>query len=122
MTALQRHGSGHALAAAALLLGIAHTAQAQGQTQAQAQASTPACFEVIPARPNIEPPAAIMVDRCSGKSWVLVRNGKNYRWSLIPTEIEKPKIADRAPIEGAAPAPGAGSQKCFTFNGRKFCE
>jgi hypothetical protein len=103
--------------AAGLLLALVQTAQAQ-----TAQAQGPACFEVIPARPNIEPPAAIMVDKCSGRSWVLIRNGKSYRWSLIATEIEKPKIADRAPVEGAAPAPEAGSQKCFTFNNRKFCE
>ncbi len=101
--------------AAALVLAALSAAQT---TQAQNNV----CFEVIPARPNIEPPAAIMVDKCTGKSWVLIRNGKSYRWSLITTELEKPKIADRAPVEGAVPAPDAGPQKCFTFNGRKFCE
>lgn len=111
MTGLAPHGW---VAAALLLvsLGLPQTARAQGQ----------ACFEVIPARPNIDPPAAMMVDKCSGRSWVLVRNGKSYRWSLIATEMEKPKTADRAPVEGAAAAPDSGSSKCFTFNGRKFCE
>ena len=100
------------LAIAILLPLPASVAFAQGAT----------CFEVIPARPNLEPPAAMMVDKCSGKSWVLIRNGRNYRWSLISTEMEKPKIGDRAPVEGAAPALESGSQKCFTFNNRKFCE
>ncbi len=51
-----------------------------------AQSAGAACFEVIPARPNIEPPVPIMIDKCSGRSWVLIRNGKSYRWSLIATE------------------------------------
>lgn len=112
MRALTRYALVAALALATVLVALGEGVQAQNN----------ACFEVIPARPNIEPPAAIMVDKCSGKSWVLIRTGKNYRWSLITTELEKPKIADRAPVEGAAPAPEPGPQKCFTFNGRKFCE
>jgi hypothetical protein len=89
---------------------------------ALAQSAGAACFEVIPARPNIEPPTPIMVDKCSGRSWVLIRNGRNYRWALIATEFERAKTADRAPVDGAAAAPESGSQKCFTFNNRKFCE
>ena len=86
-----------------------------------AQDTGAVCFEVIPARPNIEPPVPILIDKCSGRSWVLIRNGKSYRWSLIATESEKAKTADRVPNEGSA-LPGSGSQKCFTFNNRKFCE
>ena len=63
-----------------------------------------------------------MVDKCSGRSWALTRNGKIYRWILIATEAEKPKIGDRAPIAGAAVAPDTAPQNCFTFNARKFCE
>jgi hypothetical protein len=103
-------------AVAAMAVAFAPAAHAQGGGSASA------CFEVIAARPNVEPPVPIMIDKCSGRSWVLIRNGKSYRWSLISTEMEKPKISDRAPMEGAAPAPESGSQKCFTFNGRKFCE
>jgi hypothetical protein len=99
------------------LLAVAST----GDT-ALAQATAQPCFEVMAARPGVEPAVPILVDKCSGRSWVLTRNGKNYRWSLIATELEKPKLGDRAPIEGAAVAPGTGPQKCFTFNGRKFCE
>lgn len=62
------------------------------------------CFEVIPARPNVEPQAPLMIDKCSGRSWLLVRDGKSYRWTLIAIEAEKPKIGDRAPME-------AGPQK-----------
>ncbi len=90
-------------------------------TAVLAQNEGAACFEVIPARPNIEPPAPILIDKCSGRSWVLIRNGKSYRWSLIATESEKAKTADRVPNAGTA-MPDGGSPKCFTFNNRKFCE
>jgi hypothetical protein len=69
---------------------------------ASAQSTASFCYEVIPARPNIEPPAPIMIDKCSGRSWILVRNGRaSYRWSLIATETEKAKTGDRVPTEGA---------------------
>jgi hypothetical protein len=69
---------------------------------ASAQTAAPFCYEVIPARPNIEPPAPIMIDKCSGRSWILLRNGRaSYRWSLIATEAEKAKTGDRVPTEGA---------------------
>ncbi len=103
-------------------LAVAALWPAGANDAALAQGAGPACFEVIAARPNVEPPAPIMIDKCSGRSWVLIRNGKSYRWSLIATETEKPKTTDRAPMEGAAPAPEGGPQKCFSFNGRKFCE
>ncbi len=69
---------------------------------ASAQSAASFCYEVIPARPNIEPPAPIMIDKCSGRSWILVRNGRAYRWSLIATETEKAKTGDRVPTEGGA--------------------
>ena len=90
-------------------------AQAPGQR-------SQACFEVLAARPNVEPSVSIMVDKCSGRSWVLTRSGKNFRWILIATEPEKPKFADRAPMADSAVAPGKMRQNCFTFNDRKFCE
>jgi hypothetical protein len=102
-----------AIAVAAMLLLPANAALSQN--------ADAVCFEVIPARPNIEPPAPIMIDKCSGRSWVLTRNGKSYRWSIIALETEKAKTADRVQNEGAA-ASGGGSTKCFTFNNRKFCE
>jgi hypothetical protein len=106
--------AGSVLAMAAMPLVSADAVLAQG--------AGAACFEVIPARANIEPPVPIMIDKCSGRSWVLIRNGRSYRWALIATDLEKAKTADRAPVDGAAAAPDSGSQKCFTFNNRKFCE
>ena len=70
------------MAVAAMLLRLAAGAGLAQDTGA-------VCFEVIPARPNIEPPVPILIDKCSGRSWVLIRNGKSYRWSLIATRIRK---------------------------------
>jgi hypothetical protein len=105
------------LAAAALLLS-AGTAIAQ-------TASMP-CFELIPARVRIEPPVPMLVDKCSGRTWLLVRSGRAaYRWAAIDTESEKPKATDRPAIDtgpaNKADKDGDG-KKCFTFNNRKFCE
>jgi hypothetical protein len=108
-----RCGAGTVIAVGAMLLVPANAAFSQN--------ADTVCFEVIPARPNIEPPAPIMIDKCSGRSWVLLRNGKSYRWSIISLEAEKPKTADRVQNEGDA-APGGASPKCFSYNNRKFCE
>lgn len=104
------------LAAAALLLPGAAIAQT---------ASSP-CFELIPARARIEPLAPLLVDKCSGRTWLLVRSGRgDYRWAAINTENEKPKATDR-PATDTGPADKADKDgsagKCFTFNNRRFCE
>jgi hypothetical protein len=79
---------------------------------APAQAQTPACFEVVAARAGVQP--AILVDKCSGRTWQLARprGGSAYRWVVLPRN-------GSAPAASAAPA---DTGKCFTFEGRKFCE
>jgi len=108
------------LAVAALLLAGAN---AQG---AEPQSANSACFELIPARPRIEPPAAMLVDKCSGRTWLLTRSRGAYRWATIDMDSEKPKANDRPALDNQPAAqvdrkPG-DPQKCFTFNNRKFCE
>ena len=43
---------------------------------AAAQTATAPCYELIPARPRIEPPAPMLVDKCSGRTWLLKRAGR----------------------------------------------
>jgi hypothetical protein len=91
-----------------------------------AQTASAPCFELIPARARIEPPVPMLVDKCSGRTWMLVRSGRAaYRWAAIDTETEKPKATDRPAIDTGpadkAAKDGSGA-KCFTFNNRKFCE
>lgn len=103
-------------ASAAALLALPGAAAAQ-------TASTP-CYELIPARAGIEPPAPMLVDKCSGRSWLLVRAGRgSYRWATLGMEAEKPKATDR-PVTDSQPVrkDGGDGSKCFTFNNRKFCE
>jgi hypothetical protein len=98
---------------------------------ALAQTAATPCFEFIPARPRIEPPTPMLVDKCTGRTWLLTRASRGaYRWAAIQTEIEqpesdKPKATDR-PVTDTGPAGRAdkegGGSKCFTFNNRKFCE
>jgi hypothetical protein len=94
---------------------------------ALAQTASAPCYEFVPARPRIEPPAPMLVDRCSGRTWLLARSGRGaYRWALVDMEYEKPKSTDRPATDTQAAAPLARKdgdpQKCFTFNNRKFCE
>lgn len=93
---------------------------------AAAQMASSPCYELIPARAGIEPPAPMLVDKCSGRSWLLVRAGRGvYRWAALGMEAEKPKAIDR-PATDAKPSEKAGKEegggKCFTFNNRRFCE
>lgn len=87
--------------------------------------STP-CFEFVPVRPRIEPASPMLIDKCTGRTWLLTRGSRGaYRWAAIHTESEMPKATDR-PVTDASPAAKAdkdgGAGKCFTFNNRKFCE
>jgi hypothetical protein len=84
------------------------------------------CFEIIAAQGAVQP--AILLDKCSGRTWQLVRRysrskGRRahvaYRWSPLSRgevaarpAIPKPAVARRAP----------GNSKCFFFDNRKFCE
>lgn len=98
---------------------------------AAAQTASAPCFELIPARPRIEPPLPMLVDKCSGRTWLLMRAGRgSYRWAAIDVADDMPKATDRPPTDnqpaGKADIPSAEKEgdgkKCFTFNNRKFCE
>ena len=94
-----------------------------GPTSAQPSDSGP-CFEVIAPRPNSQPRSPVLLDRCSGRTWLLVRNADGiYRWRPIATD--NAEVAFKAPSRPQAQAPEipkAAGGKCFTFDGRKFCE
>ena len=80
------------------------------------------CFNVVAGPSEMQPAGAILVNRCSGQTWMLLRiyqpsarGNPSYRWSAIASEAAEPKP------QPAAPAAAAGD-KCFTFQGRRFCE
>ena len=84
------------LIASTLLLALAI-----GQASAQERAQHGACFDVVAAPSETQPAGAILLNRCSGQTWILV--------SIEP----RPRSGE--------PAAAAGD-KCFSFQGRRFCE
>jgi hypothetical protein len=65
------------------------------------------CFEVIPARPGTLPSAPLLINKCSGATYVLAtkpNDRRTYYWKPIQA-----RAAD-------------DREKCFTYNNRVFCE
>jgi hypothetical protein len=76
-----------------------------------AQAQTPpVCFEIVAAQTGVQP--AILIDKCSGRTWQLVRQRGAYRWTVLARDEAAPAVS----------AAAADKSKCFTFEGRRFCE
>ena len=101
---------------------------------ALAQATMPenACFQIMATPAGAGPSSAILLDRCTGQTWILARvyqaatkkgraSNVAYRWEPLSKEAtERPlptQTRKSAPI-GAT----ATGDKCFTFQGRRFCE
>jgi hypothetical protein len=82
------------------------------------------CFEMIPAIPKTLPGAPILLNKCTGDSFVLSRLGPNapggrkaeppYQWLPIGRAVT---------AEGKAKFEQSGSvgAKCFSYDGRHFC-
>jgi hypothetical protein len=111
-----------AAAALAMMTGTAHSAEL-----APPPALGASCVEVIPAQPGAAP--AILLDRCSGQTWQLVRSyagrhGVRYAWHplLRQEAAAAPQKASAVAAPARPKAPAAGNSKCFSFNGRTFCE
>lgn len=96
------------------LLAVAHPAQAQSLPAAESAS----CFNVVAAQPPLQP--AILVDRCSGRTWLLIRRGRHGRFAWNP--IARHDVQAERPAPKPAAAAATGSAKCFSFQGRTFCE
>ncbi len=110
-----------ASAAAALIAVAAPSGPARAQTALPAGAS---CVEIVPAQPGAAP--AILLDKCSGKTWQLQREWTRrhsvYVWRpLVRQDVEAP-VQRPTPVAAAPARAPAASGKCFSFNGRTFCE
>jgi hypothetical protein len=85
------------------------------------------CFDIISPRNTAQPDGSILLDRCTGQTWLLSRNGRRggvpgYRWTLLVADggeigkaLLRPEPRTPAPLR-----PSTG--KCFSFQGRQFCE
>jgi hypothetical protein len=104
------------------LMAVALVALPAGDALAQGAASQAACFEVLAGPSEMQPAGAILLNRCSGETWILVRTYPSpargtpaYRWSAIIADVADPKPPANSPA-------AATRDKCFTFQGRRFCE
>ena len=114
---------------ALLFVGVSGVAGAQ----AQPGGLVDACFEVIVPRRQT-PPAPLLVNRCTGATWLLMRTGEAgveggrvrlpYRW--VALEADRPLPAGREEHVTAPSTPSAKAaipgKNCFEFTGRRFCE
>lgn len=104
-----------------------------GALAASAQTASPeACFQVIEGQADVPPAAPLLVDRCSGATFLLARtrrDGKTaFEWVPItkaaPGTVAE-SVASPAPPSPPSPAPrskGAGRDGCFIYNGRSYCQ
>jgi hypothetical protein len=94
---------------------------AAGNADAQTAADTSPCFHVIEGQANVPPGAPVLVDRCTGNTFVLVRakgGATAYRWAPIGRSGEGETVAARP--SSAVPRAKA-TANCFSYNGRSYC-
>jgi hypothetical protein len=81
------------------------------------------CYEVIAGRVDSQTEGVILVNRCNGRTWILVRTHVGYRWRPIPTADTQVAASPPSPPKARLPKLAAqNSPKCFTFQGRQYCE
>ena len=97
---------------------------AMAQSAPPAPAAAGACYEMYPAEANTLPGSPMLINKCTGQTYVLARvppspkgkpiGGQTYRWMPIGMS-DGPEVK---PGPAAAPA----GRKCFSFDGRHFCQ
>ena len=102
---------------------------ARAIAQSETERPAVACFEVTLAQTKPSLTDVMLLNRCSGETWLLVRTHKTdqlpqtsgfvYRWR--PIAIDRVEKATERPPHSipSIPQPTA---KCFVFDGRQFCE
>jgi hypothetical protein len=113
--------------AALLLLAVLLISLPVANASAQPLDAQALCFDIISPRDAARLNGSILLDRCTGQTWLLSRSGKRggmvgYHWTMLAAEgdlIKKP-LARPEPSMPAPVRPNTG--KCFSFQGRQFCE
>jgi hypothetical protein len=85
-------------------------------------ASSSACFSVIAGRPDVPPAAPMLLDGCTGETFVLRRSlghSGRYEWvALAKGNATAAKASER--VLPSKP-PQVGKIGCFTYNARSYC-
>ena len=93
-----------------------------------------ACYQVIAGRAGSQPAGTILLNRCSGQTWMLIRTHQSagdgidsgqvaYRWRPIPTGDTQVAVTSSTSPKVRALGPASqNNAKCFTFQGRRYCE
>jgi hypothetical protein len=103
----------------------------------QSDHSATTCFQVFQPQRHTLPATPLLLNRCTGETWILVRrpvgtsNRKRsqepaFRW--IALEVDQAiAVSERKDVNvSSRPVPrkslGVDGRKCFFFTGREFCE
>jgi hypothetical protein len=85
------------------LLAMDMTLGLHGRAQAQTAPQGP-CYEISAGNPNLAPYSPILIDKCTGKTWILskvtLREGKQdcvFRWSPVRVGDESSESVFRLP-------------------------
>ena len=114
----------------AVLLIESHADDALAQP---ADAPASFCFNIITTRRTAQFDGAILLNQCTGQTWLLTKRqggASGYRWNLliadgleINNSSPRPEVRIPARPNMETPAPmHPRTEKCFTFQGRQFCE
>jgi len=115
---------------ATVLLGAALLANMTGGTAfAQTVPASGPCFDIVDGHSDVSA-GQILLNRCTGRSWILTRTTRNgevaFRWIAIPSP--EPDSAAASPPRRAALTHHVwqplrpDDTRCFNFAGRRYCE
>jgi hypothetical protein len=87
------------------------------------------CFDIVDGRADASG-GQILLNRCTGRSWILTRTTRNgdvaFRWVAIAppgSESVASPLPPRAALTHRVSAPlRPDDTRCFTFAGRRYCE
>lgn len=86
--------------------------------QAQDAGEKP-CFELHPGIAAHPPHAPLLLNRCTGETFVLIAGASSKKRPASPSSYRWQPIGKSRPAPELA-SPAAGT-KCFDYDGRKFC-
>ena len=90
--------------------------------QEQAQDATSACFSVIAGQADIPPASPLLLNRCTGDTFILRRSPKHpggFAWVALPKSGTVAAEPQRPPPE--LKSSSVGKSGCFSYNSRSYC-